>query len=448
MFGGGQIMQVTVESMNEFSHRMTVTVKVANIERDLQNELSGMLPTVKISGFRQGKVPLRMVKNVYGESTRFKIINSFIKDSMREIVTHNKINIAGEPRIETIKEDDQDVIYTIIYEVFPDVQEVKIGNLHVDKIVSSVQETDVLTMLNELREQHSSWEPLKLAAKIKNVVKIDYYGSIDGKKFDCSDGCDVLVVIGSGSMPPKFEQQLVGKKAGDKTFIHMIFPDNCHDKSLQGQDVNFEVTVQSVAERKSPTLDDGFAVLCGYSGGVAELKKEVVSNMESELTVALNIKNKKKIMEMLTVSNELTLPEIFIDHEARHLMEQENHNLIKQGINADKVSFDIDNFKNLAKERVSLSLLINKIVHDNKIRPDRDRVKLKIDSIAAKYKNPEDIVSLCMKSEENLLNIEMMVIEEQVVELIYKHAKVETISLTFSDAMSFQLALQPNHTNT
>lgn len=441
-------MQVIVENIDQFSRRMTVTIEDVRIEREVQDRLIGMLSTVKISGFRQGKVPLKIVKDIYSKSTRSKVINSLIQNSMREAITNNKISVAGEPHVETIKEDGKNIIYKIIYEIFPEVQEVKIDNLCVEKIVSAVQNKDVLTMLNKLREQHSSWEPSQFAAKIKNGVKIDFCGNINGKKFDGSDGSDVFVVIGSGSMPFEFEEQLVGKKAGENMVINMMFSDNHDYKSLQGKEVSFEVTVKSVSKIILPTLDDNFAALCGYSGGFSELKEQVVSNMKIELITALNIHNKQKIMNLLIVSNELNLPKIFIEDEARHLMKEESHNRSKQGIDVSNILSNIDNFRNLAKRRVSLSLLINKIVNDNNIGSDKDRVKAKINNIATKYENSEDIVNLYMKSKERLLNVEMTVIEEQIIELIYEHAKVENIDLIFSDVMNAKLSVQPNNTNT
>jgi trigger factor len=433
-------MQVTVENVSELSRRMTVTVEDANIEQAVQERLKAMLPTVKMAGFRPGKVPLKMVTKTHGPAARSEVVDSLVQDSMRDAFTQEEVNPAGPPHIETMKEDGANLVYTMNYEVFPDVKEVKLDNVKVEKTVAEVQDEDVDAMLETLREQRMTWEPLKRAAKEEDGITIDFIGTIDGEEFDGGKGADVLVVIGNGSMLPEFEQQLIGKKAGQETTISIVFPADYRAEHLQGKEASFAITVKSVAKKKLPKLDKEFAALCGVDAGIAALKKEVRGNMARELTTALKSKNKRVVMDSLTENNELNLPEAPVDREAQFLLDQAKNNLRNQGVNVDGIPFDLNNFKDSAKQRVSLSLLIGKIINDNEIKPDEDRVKAAIDEIATSYEDPEDVVKFYMNNQEKLSEIQMMVVEEQVVEWIYEHVKVEESTSTFSDVMNANTA--------
>ncbi|NQZ54677.1 MAG: trigger factor [Piscirickettsiaceae bacterium] len=429
-------MQVTVENVSELGRRMTVTVEDANIDQVVQERLKSIRPTVKMSGFRPGKVPMKMVEQSHGATTRRDVIDNLVQSSMQEAFTQEEINPAGPPHIEAMKEEDSSLVYTMVYDVFPDVKEIKLDDINIEKTVAEVQDDDVDGMLDTLREQRMTWEPLKRAAKESDGVTIDFVGSIDGDEFDGGTGTDTLVVIGAGNMLPEFENQLIGTKSGQELTITMTFPDDYRAEHLRGKEASFDITVKSVAKKKLPKLDKDFAQLCGVDDGIAALKKEVRANMTRELSTAVKAQNKRKVMEGLTANNEVTLPDAPVEREAEFLMEQAKTNLRNQGVNVEGIPFDVNNFKDNAKQRVALSLLIGKIISDNGITPDEARVKEVIDGIASSYEDPEDVVKFYMNDQQKLSEIQMMVVEDAVVEWIYDRVKVEEKSSTFSEVMN------------
>lgn len=429
-------MQVTVENVSELGRRMTVTVDDANIEQAVQERLKALLPTVKMAGFRPGKVPMKMVAKSHGPSARRDVIDNVVQSSMQEAFIQESINPAGPPHIDTMKEDGGALIYTLNYEVFPEVKEINLDGISLDKTVAEVQDEDVDKMVETLREQRMTWEPLKRAAKEEDGVTIDFVGSIDGEEFQGGKGNDVLVVIGNGTMLPEFENQLIGTKTGQETTISMTFPDDYRAEHLRGKEATFAITVKSVAKKKLPKLDKEFAELCGVDGGITALKKEIRANMERELATALKTQNKRKVMTSLSENNQVTLPESPVEREAQFLMEQAKNNLRGQGVNVDGIPFNIDNFKDSAKQRVTLSLLIGKIISDNEIKPDEARVKEVIDGIAASYEDPEDVVKFYMGNQEKLSEIQMMVVEDLVVEWIYDRVTVNESTSSFSEVMN------------
>lgn len=429
-------MQVSVENVSELGRRMTVTVEDANIEKAVQERLKSIRPSVKMAGFRPGKVPMNMVARTHGPSARRDVIDSLVQESMQEAFTKEGINPAGPPHIDSMNEDGESFVYTLNYEVFPEVAEIKFNDVTLEKTVAEVSDEDVDKMIETLREQRMTWEPLKRGAKEEDGVTIDFVGSIDGEEFQGGKGKDVLIELGAGRMLPEFEEQLMGVKADQQTEITLTFPDDYRAENLRGKTAKFDVTVKQVAKKKLPKLDKEFAALCGVEDGVAALKKEVRANMERELSSALKTLNKRRAMDMLAEQNELTLPEAPVEREAQYLAEQAKNNLRSQGVNVEGIPFDIENFKPNAQNRVKLSLLIGKIISDNEIKPDEERVKQTIDNIAASYEDAEEVVNYYMNNQEKLSEIQMTVVEDMVVEWIFDHVKVEESTSTFSDVVN------------
>lgn len=433
-------MQVTVENVSELGRRMTVTVEDANVEQTIQERLIAIRPNMKAAGFRPGKVPMKMVEQMHGGTARRDVIDNIVQSSMQEAFTQEKINPASRPSIEEMNVEGDAFVYTMTYEVFPDIKNINLTDASIEKLTAQVEDEDVDAMLETLREQRATWETVKRGAKDGEQVTIDFVGSIDGETFEGGAGQDMAVTIGSGNMLPEFEEQLLGKKADQETTVTLTFPEDYQAENLAGKVAEFAVTVKSVAKKKLPKLDKDFAVLCGVEAGMAALKKEVRANMERELENSLKQKNKKTVMDMLTEKNEVNLPEAPVEREAEHLMEQAKNNLKQQGVNIEGIPFTTDGFKDSAKQRVALSLLIGKIISENNIQADDAKVKAVVDLMASSYEDPEDVVNYYMNDPQKLSEVQMMVVEDMVVEWICEQIKVEEKVSTFSEVMNSNAA--------
>ena len=433
-------MQVTVEKVSELGRRMTVTVEDTNIEQTIQERLIAIRPNMKAAGFRPGKVPMKMVEQMHGGTARRDVIDNIVQNSMEEAFVQEKINPAGRPSIEKLNEEGEALVYSMTYEVFPDIKKINLKGASIEKITAEVQDDDVNTMLETLREQRVIWEPVKRGVKEEEQITIDFVGAIGGETFQGGTGTDVAIIIGSGQMLPEFEGQLVGKKAGENTTVTVAFPKDYQAEQLAGKTAEFAVTVKAVAKKKLPKLDKSFAELCGVEAGIAALKKEVRANMGRELENALKQKNKKTVLDMLTEKNSVTLPEEPVEREAEHLMEQAKKNLEKQGVDIKSIPFTTSGFKDPAKQRVALSLLIGKIISDNKLQADDDRVKAVVELMASSYDDPEDVIKYYMNDPQKLSEVQMMVVEDMAVEWITEQVKVEEKASTFSEVMNSNAA--------
>jgi trigger factor len=429
-------MQVTVENVSELGRKMTITVEDANIEQAVQERLKAIRPSVKMAGFRPGKVPMNMVARSHGPAARREVLDAIVQESMHEAFTKEEVNPAGPPHIDSMKEEGTSLVYTLNYEIFPEVEKVNLKGITIDKTVAEVSDEDVDNMLETLREQRATWEELKRGAKEEDGVTIDFVGRIDGEEFQGGKGQNVQLVIGNGSMLPEFEQQLIGVKAGQTAEVTMTFPDDYRAEELRGKTAVFDVTMKTVAKKKLPKLDKQFAIACGVEAGLAALKKEVRANMERELANNIKTQTKRKVMDALAANNEIVLPEAPVKREAEHLVEQAKNNLRGQGVNVEGLPFDPENFTDNAKKRVTLSLLVGKIISDNGIKPEEDRVKAIIDGIAASYEDAEEVVNYYNNNPDKMSEVQMMVVEDMVVEWVLDNVKVNESTATFSEVMN------------
>lgn len=429
-------MQVSVENTADLQRRMTITLDDANIQQQVEQRLSALRPNVKIAGFRKGKVPMKMVAQMHGASIKQEVIDKVIQESMQEAFLQEKITPAGRPKLETINEEGLIFSYVISYEVFPEVNTIELQDISADKVTATVADDDVNDMITTLREQRAEWEVVERASQTTDRVTIDFVGKIDGEIFEGGEGKEVPVVIGAGAMLPDFESQLTGVVASQSLTIEVQFPDDYQAENLQGKMAMFDITVNQVEQKNLPILDDAFAAQCGVQNGLSNLNDEVKNNMVRELDNALKQKNKQAVMEQLAAKNSLLLPEVAVDREAEHLMNQAKNNLQQQGVDIKNIPFTIDSFKDSAKQRVTLSLLIGKIIEDNNIEADDESVKVVIDTIAGSYENADNVVDYYMNDPQKLSEVKMMVVEDKVVDWLYQQIEVNTVNATFSEVMN------------
>lgn len=427
-------MQVTVKDVSELGREMTITIEDANIEQQIATRLKALAPTIKMAGFRKGKVPMKLVEQQYSGSARSEVVDSLVQESMREAFEQEKLEPAGPPHISDMKEDGNNIVYTLTFEVFPELKPVKLDEIKIEKLATEINDDDITVMLDQLRGQRGQWEDVSRKAKEGDGVTIDFVGKIDGEAFDGGAGQNVFVEIGNGSMLPEFESQLVGHKADSKVVAKMTFPDDYRAEHLAGKQAEFDITVISVKGKVLPPLDDAFAKLCGVDS-LVQLKKDVLDNMTRESATAIKIQNKRKVMDAIYAANTLTLPTVPVEREAQFLLEQAQNNLRGQGVNVADLNLLPEAFKEPAERRVTLSLLVGKLISDHKITPDKGRVEAAIKDIAANYEDPSEVIEHYTNTPEKLSEVELSVLEDTVVEKVLGLVKITEKKVSFEEVM-------------
>lgn len=432
-------MQVTVETSEGLERRMRVVVPSEQLESQVTEKLKQTAQRARINGFRPGKVPVREVKRRFGEGIRQEVSSELIQSTYGEALQKEEINPAGMPQIEEVKFDEgQDLEYTAVFEVFPEVEVANLDKIAVERLVSEVTDADLDKMIDTLREQHTEYEAVDRASEDKDKVNVDFEGFLDGEAFEGGKAEGHEIELGSGTMIPGFEEGLVGLKAGDEKELDITFPEDYQAENLAGKATMFKIKVNEVLAPKIPELDEAlFEKFDVHEGGLEAFRAEVRKNMERELDAAIKAKVKNQVMDGLAEHNEVLLPKALIDQEINR-MRQEAVQRFGGGAQLDPNMLPAEMFTEQAEKRVKLGLLVNAIVDKSELTVDADKVREMIETMASSYEDPEQVVNFYYSNEQQLNQVQSMVLEEQVVDHIMESANVTDRTVGYEEAIKPQ----------
>ncbi len=426
-------MQVSVESTSSIERQMTVQVPAERVAEAVDARLKSLRGRVRINGFRPGKVPLKIVKQQYGASVYQEVLSEVLQSSFEEAVAQEKLQPAGGPSIEPINvKQGEPLEYKATFEVYPEIEIADVSSLEITRYDADIAESDIDKMVENLRKQRRTWEPVERASQEGDEVVIDFKGFIGDEAFDGGEAEDLPVVIGEGRMISDFEGQLVGMSAGDEKEIRVTFPEDYHVKDLAGKEARFEVKMKEVREPRLPEVDDEFLKAFGVEeGGVEKLRQDIRENMQRELKAKLKSKVKTQVMDGLLALHKIELPKALVAEEIRRMRQQATANA--QG--ANESMFPDELFEEEAKKRVALGLIIGEIIRDKKIELDKDRVEAELDDLASSYEEPEEVKNYYRSNPGQMNMLEAMVLEDQVVDWVLNQAKVSNEKTSFEDIM-------------
>lgn len=430
-------MQVSIESLEGLQRKMTVQVPAEKIAGAIDQKLKQLSKTVKLDGFRPGKVPVSVVKQKFGAQIRQEVMGDVIESSYRDAIVQEKVRPAGMPNIQPEEsKDDEGMTYSATFEVYPEIESVELDSLEIEKPVTEISEEDVDNMLEKLLEQRKEWQEVDRAAAENDQVVCDFEGSIDGELFAGGSGKDMTVEIGAGRMLKDFEDGLKGMSKGEEKTIDVVFPDDYHGQDVAGKTAQFKLTVTKVSEAKIPELNEEIIKSFGVeSGDEADFRSNVRENMEKELGQKVKSTLKASVMTALLSKNEVIAPQALVDDEIKNLKAQ-----MAQNMGQDPSKMDLDNFPNElyeeeGKRRVQLGLLVGELIRLEDIKLDQDRFNTTLQEMAATYEQPQQVVDYYTKNQEARASLEGMVLEDQVVDHILDKAKVSEKSYGFQDMM-------------
>lgn len=402
-------MDVSVENAGGLERRMTVQVPAERVELEVQSRLDSMSKTVRLDGFRPGKVPLKVIEKKYGKQVRLEVVDELVNSTMQEALSQESIRPVGQPSVEPKGiEPGEPLEYVATFEVFPELSGMLDYGFKVTKPIVEITNDDVGNMLENLRQQRATWNVVERAAQPGDQVNIDFEGTIGGAPFAGNKAEQMSLVLGANTMIPGFEDQLAGVSAGDEKTLNITFPDDYAAAEVAGKDAEFQVKVNSVSEAVLPELDDDFARAFGIDeNGMDGLREEITNNMQRELSGLITSKLKEQVFSGLLEANPVEVPRTLIESEIQQLQSQESN----QGVDASSLQAT-------AERRVKLGVLISEIVKLNNIQVDPDRVRKLVDTIAESYEKPEEVVQWYYGNQEMLAGVQSSVMEELAVEWV------------------------------
>lgn len=430
-------MQVSVESGEGLVKRLLVNLPADKVNELIDAKLKEAARTVRMDGFRPGKVPMRVVKQRYGEQIRADVYGELIQSSFYEAATQENLQPVGEPSIELREEDAEGgLAYTATFEVMPEIEVADLSALEIKRPLTEVQDGDVEGMIEKLRQQRTEWIEVERAAQNEDRVTMDFTGYMDGEAFEGGTASDIPLVLGSGTMIPGFEDGLIGVSAGDKPELELKFPEDYRVENLAGKDVSFKVEVKVVAEPKLPEIDEDFVRNLGVEDGSEEsLRKEIRENMEREVRQKIKARTKEQVMDALLAANEFAVPSAMVSQEAAALKQQTQQEMSQSG-QQSTVDLPVSVFEPQAERRVKLGLLVGEIMRSNKLEVDQARVDEAIAEQSATFEDPQEIIDWYKQNAEARSAVENVVLEDQVVDMILEQATVEEENLSFDELLN------------
>ena len=440
-------MQVTTEAVSGVARRLNVSVPTSRVNEQFEARLKRTAKTVKINGFRPGKVPLNVVRREYGAGIYQEVVNEIIRDTVFEAIQQEKINAVGMPNIEKVENKDGALVYEAIVEVYPEVEVKTFADLEIERKASEINDKDVDTMIENLQKQRASWTETKGMAKKDMQVTFDFEGTVDGEKFEGGSAEDFKLVLGSGRMIPGFEDGIVGMKKGEEKVIDVTFPEDYQAENLAGKAAQFKITVKLVEKQKLPEIDAEFLKIFGLTEeeGLDKLKADVRKNMEREVRNGLRNQVKQAAFDALVAANEIEVPGSMvaqeIDRQRQQMIQQFTQQFGGQGAGAfDSSMLPDELFKEQAEKSVKLGVLVSKVLADAKLEVDQARVDAYIDDMASSYEDPAEVVEYFKNDKQQRAQIEAVVLEDQVVDHILASAKVNDVNISYEDLLKEQQA--------
>ncbi len=431
-------MQASLETLSALERRLKVAVPVTQINTEVENRLKRLQRTVKLHGFRPGKVPMKVVVQQFGPKVRQEVLGDTVEKTFGEAVREKNLRVAGYPKIEAKPGTDAEAEFefTATFEVFPDVKIGELSAATIERPMVSVGDAEVEKTIEVLRKQRVRHADVRRPASSGDAVMIDYAGSIDGKPFEGGSAQNQSLVLGEGRLLPDFEAALIGMNADETKSFELTFPADYHGTEVAGKKAQFEIKLHSVQEQILPEVDAEFAKGLGVEDGdLQKMRTDVRANLEREVKRRIQTRVKDQALMALLESATLEVPKSLIDMEIERLSEQMKENLRGRGMKPETMNMPREMFEQEARRRVSIGLILNELVKQHAIKAQPDQIKAMIEEYAESYEHPEEVVRWYYQSGDRVREVEAVVLENNVVEWVLGNAKVVKKSTPFEELM-------------
>jgi trigger factor len=430
-------MPAQVETLGALERRVSMTLPVEDIDRQVDERLKKLARNIKMPGFRPGKVPMKLVAQTYGPQVRSEVLGDAVQKAFTDVVKEANLRVAGYPRIEKKDGADEKALeFSATFEVYP---EIKVGDL-ADKTIErpqvSVDDAAVERTIDILRKQRTRYSAASRAVQEGDRVTVDFEGSIGGQPFEGGKASGFAFTLGQGRMLPEFEAAARGMSAGESKTFPLRFPEDYHGKDVAGKEASFSLTMKGIEEPQLPALDAEFARSLGVADGdVEKMRSEVRANVEREVKKRVEARLKGQVMDALLAATPLELPKSLVDMEANQLLQRAAADLQARGMKLEQVPLKPEMFQDQAKRRVALGLVIGELARAEGLQPKPAEVRALIEQEAQTSESPAEVVKWFYMQPERLSEMEAVALEANVVKWVLSKAKVVDKEIPFDELM-------------
>lgn len=435
-------MQANLETLSALERRLNVSLPATDIDHEVESRLKRLTRTVKMHGFRPGKVPMKVVEQHYGPQVRQEVLGDAMQRSFGEAVRQQNLRVAGYPRFELTPLTDGagEFRYSATFEIYPEVKVGDISGAAIERPVLELGEAEVDKTIEIMRKQRASYEAVERAAQMGDRVTIDFRGTLDGADFPGSSGSGQQAVLGEGRLLPDFDAAITGMKPGETKSFDVRFPGDYHGREVAGKTARFEVTASRVAAPRLPEVDAAFAKSLGVADGdFGKMRAEIKANLEREVKAKLRSRLRDGVMQALLDATRIEAPRSLVQIEIERLQTGARQELAARGV---KMTQDTplpgDLFEQQATRRVTLGLILGELVKMHLLHPKPEQVRKRVEEQAESFERPEEVVKWFYAAPERLRDIESAALEDNVVAWALGVARVTDKKVDFDELMGRQ----------
>ncbi|KFN50391.1 trigger factor [Arenimonas composti] len=429
-------MQVSLENTAGLERRLTVSLPAERLDGVVGARLKEIARTANIKGFRRGKVPTRVIEQRFGAQVRNEAYGELIRDSFGEAIRQENLQVAGSPDIKAEPAGEGgEIRYTATFEVVPEFGAVDPAALKIERVTASVEDADIDTMIDTLRQQRRTWEPVERGAETGDLVNVETIATTANGRLPAEGADRGATVLGSNVMLPELEAKLAGMKAGDEQEVEVTFPANWRIAELAGMEAKVALKVVRVSAPRMPEVDEAFIKSFGIrSGKIEQFRNEVRANLERELKGALMQRLRAEVAGKLVAAYaHVELPPRLIEAEARNMAAAAEQQARQQG--QANAKFDSTQFMAPARNRVAAGLLVGEVARQNDLRLDNKRLNETLQLIASTYEDPAQVIELYRNDPNLMSGLRNRVMEEQVIDWIAERADATEKAMSFTELM-------------
>ncbi len=443
----------TVETENDGLKRAyTLTIAAKDIDARLDQEIKRIAPTVKMPGFRPGKVPANLIRKMHGDALHQDALSSAVQQSVQGLLSEKKLRPAMQPEVELDQgyAPGKDAEIKVRLETLPDVPKPKIDKLKLERLTVEADDKAVATQLKTLASSQKAWKaaPKGHKAAMGDQVVIDFAGKVKGVAFDGGTGTGMAVELGSGSLIPGFEDGLVGVKAGDEKDINVTFPADYQAENLKGKAAVFSIKATEVKTAGETKLDDEFAKTLGLQG-IDQLKGLIREQAQQELNGLTRTHMKRRLLDQLAADHDFDVPPSMVEAEFTNIMEQLKHEASHDedpAASLKEIEGEADDYRNIAERRVRLGLLLSEIGSANGVEVSQAEMNRLIGQAASQYP-PADrdrFIQYVQQEPMAAAQLRAPLYEDKVVDFLFAKADV-TVRASTREELEADLESEDGH---
>ncbi len=422
-----QVKQLKEDGLN---HELEITVKAGEITKRVDARLAEVSKTIKMPGFRPGKVPMAMMKQKYGKAVMGEVLESAVNETSQEALKKQDITPALQPKIEVKSFDEgKDLVYTMSIEVLPKIKVKDYKGFKLTKFVAKADDKAIDDALERIAAMRKTTKPIegKRATKSGDTVVIDFRGRTADDNVEqpgmAAEGHHLE--LGAGQFIPGFEDQLTGKKAGDDVEVKVTFPENYGSAELAGRDAIFDVKIHAIHESVDAVIDDEFAQSLGMED-LKALRKAVEEQTNQEFGNHTRMKLKKELLDQLDEEHNFDIPQGMKDIEFENIMHQVKLDNQQRGVSDEPTDEEKEELQDIAERRVRLGLVLSEIGKENNIQIADAELQKAVIGEAQKYPGQEkEVFDYFAKNRDALESLRAPLYEDKVVDFIIELADVK-----------------------